>query len=1400
MSRGRWLLAVSLVLGLTWLACSPGLALQASACEGWECPDLQFNDPGDGCLTLSQGAEGTLRVSANIELLGALESPGVDLRFSWRRVDKSEICGVVLHYVDWASGGATQLAEIDIDTTELLSGYYELVAQIDPSNAVTERDETNNQCLGYFRITTPVPAIRLTKLETVPASPIQWGDTAQVATSLENTSDVPVGDFAVEFSLKPLSGMRIADAAPTSSCTCTGSSSFCLESLGKWIVAATYPIDVDIAVDCGPQDVTFGLENAPAGATLSETGAGTAVFRWVPTFADVGRIFDDIRIRALTADGQEATETLVVEVRSPSDWDDGDVVVVSAARLAGLAAGRVLPLSFPLDSRELLQSADGLEGKGWIVPAPLPRNLSLAVRVRAVWTATNVDGKERESSIEGALTIEPSTADRAELQIVELTFNRPLPLEWNRTLTARATIVNTGGFRAENAEVVFEYRRHGDGEDAWEEFASRTISSLPPQHGANTAAVEGFLDNIEGGVRKLIPGVYDLRVSVDIDAPEIDENNNSMDTSFTVQGSELRPVSLDVTPGPIHRGATLAIVAGVANQGPHEVPWFTVGFYINDVRVATSYYQDDPGLSDEDVAYHRVQINTSDLEAGSYVLRVVADPDDSIPELDEADNELNTVLVILEPEPRLAELHATDVELLPGAAALEDGEEQRISATVWNTGDITAGHFRVRFTLSYCGDAGECWNEAGDACVSGVNPEGLPCASVDVPSLERDAKVIITTPEPLITDDLPNGEYRLRIAVDPVTDATHVYGEVSEQDELNNVTLVSFRIGAPEDEEPAPTPYPNLVFRSLDVAPKQGVDARQLLTIQEAIVWNAGLVPTGEFDVALCWEGEDGLCLSTGGTAHVTSLDGEAEIDLAEALGVIEAPSSVGKYRLRGMADIGNAVDERGRVGDNQTSVTVLVTGMIKPDLAVEEVWFSGDAPFEVGTSVRVFARVRNVSRDAGAGSFRVRFEQLDGGPIRDFSVARLNPQASIELAFDVVTSVLGDFVVRVTADVDNAVVEGDDDDATNNNSYDASFTVVSVPPVPVEVVASLGGNLRFLNVDGASDVVFAGSSNGHVAAFRHGEPPELLFDVTLPLGGDLTALALAPGRALYAASAATGVIYILDPASGEVHDDILLPESLVMTCMTATEDGTLVIGTLTGLLAFDGQGDIASVSELGEVLAISVRESADRIYVITPSALHVLDGGLGVVCQTSGFSGDLTALSVGPGGVYVATNAGTVHAFSLCQSGQLAPLWRYPQSGDLGSSIASVIVDPRDYDPIYVAVRDGRLIALDSSGQELWVYDGTDDVPLAELAAAPAWDARTGRVFVVDVNGVPHVLGGNGTDVLWMDGAASSGVRVESSLVIDEFLMGAGGDARLLRAYYFGGDDGMLYVIQTER
>ena len=97
-------------------------------------------------------------------------------------------------------------------------------------------------------------------------------------------------------------------------------------------------------------------------------------------------------------------------------------------------------------------------------------------------------------------------------------------------------------------------------------------------------------------------------------------------------------------------------------------------------------------------------------------------------------------------------------------------------------------------------------------------------------------------------------------------------------------------------------------------------------------------------------------------------------------------------------------------------------------------------------------------------------------------------------------------------------------------------------------------------------------------------------------------------------------------------------------------------------------------------------------------------------------------------------------------------------------------------------------------------MYDGTDDVPLAELAAAPAWDARTGRVFVVDVNGVPHVLGGNGTDVLWMDGAASSGVRVESSLVIDEFLMGAGGDARLLRAYYFGGDDGMLYVIQTER
>ena len=99
-----------------------------------------------------------------------------------------------------------------------------------------------------------------------------------------------------------------------------------------------------------------------------------------------------------------------------------------------------------------------------------------------------------------------------------------------------------------------------------------------------------------------------------------------------------------------------------------------------------------------------------------------------------------------------------------------------------------------------------------------------------------------------------------------------------------------------------------------------------------------------------------------------------------------------------------------------------------------------------------------------------------------------------------------------------------------------------------------------------------------------------------------------------------------------------------------------------------------------------------------------------------------------------------------------------------------------------------------------MWTYTGPEDSPLAGLASAPAWDGRTGRVLIVDTEGTPTVLSSGGTEAFSIDAAASSGVAVKSSLIIDDYMVSAGSSARVVRIYYYGGDDGNVYVIQTDR
>jgi hypothetical protein len=382
--------------------------------------------------------------------------------------------------------------------------------------------------------------------------------------------------------------------------------------------------------------------------------------------------------------------------------------------------------------------------------------------------------------------------------------------------------------------------------------------------------------------------------------------------------------------------------------------------------VDTAYYRGG-GLAQNESVTLRGHLDTTDLPASTYNLRVVVDPDRRLADNDRMNNEMVIPFRISEPPARLAELHPTEIEVSPPSPLLRDEEdalpdgrhEMAITARIRNAGSIDSGRFQVEFASRYRASSDAPWGPFCADCTTADCVDPIFCVRQDVVNLERGlSKVVQRTCD--ITD-WPVGLYEIRVRVDP-PGANSPRGEVAEQDEDNNTMIIGFRVGSTEAEIIPTTPYPNLVFETLRIAPTQDLDARERVTVEEAVVRNAGEEEAGAFDVSLCWQGRDGLCVPAGAAVPVESLAGESEVDLASRFGTIAAPATPGSYQLVGIADASEQIDERGRESDNRASAFAQVTGMVKPDLTIERIWFSAEPPFEAGTPVTAFARVRNLS------------------------------------------------------------------------------------------------------------------------------------------------------------------------------------------------------------------------------------------------------------------------------------------------------------------------------------------------------------------------------------------------------------------------------------------------------
>jgi len=800
-------------------------------------------------------------------------------------------------------------------------------------------------------------------------------------------------------------------------------------------------------------------------------------------------------------------------------------------------------------------------------------------------------------------------------------------------------------------------------------------------------------------------------------------------------------LSFDASAAPVHQGDTVTVRAEIENGGVKPAPRFTVGFFIDNLRFDTFYYESqDEGLRRGERVEAQGVLDTTDLPPEEYVLRVVVDPDDQIPEPDEANNVISRPLRILPPEPRRAELHPTRLVLEP-PSPIRGGQVLRLQATVWNTGNIDAERFRVSFAYRQVDGPGE-FHEF---------------AVREVLGLARNSKTIITaeldTRE--LTGDLA---YELRVSVDP-------RDQVAELDEENNVLFASFKLLA----VPVPPRGADLVPRELVLQPgptvSQGAPLQVCLTVA-----NVGQERANEFAVEFRYRPAAGGAFTAFASERIATLAVGEERQVCAALPT--GGLALGDYELEIVVDPENLVGELNEENNVLTGRFTVTPPLPRPELYPVSLSFDPPSPVIQGQTVRVCVEIANLS-GVSAGSFSVVYAYLVSGAYIQFAtatVAGLGGGEQIGLCRNLETAGLapGVYEIKVQVDPENRVVEQNE----ANNELKAYLTItIPGPPVP-QIGLSTGAAVRLLALDPVSGAVYAAAGE-RLYALDRGPAPKPGFPFIA--AGAIIALTLDTGapRAAY-----LGTAEELYAVSLEDGHKICEQEVEQIRVLTVDRFGDVYVGTASGLLSFTARCEPRwEEPALGAAVTTVASDTTGVIYATAGARLYALDRS-GKVRWSADLPAEAQALAVGPA-IYLGLADGTVLAYSTAGR----RLWSFNASG----SVTALVLDP-ERGRLYAATSNG-LHALGLDGRLKWSF-ATASAP----GAAPAIDGRSGALFLGTEGGELHAIQADGTEIF----TVTIGSPIRSKPAIDAVVQQVDATFRLVRTVYFGAEDGNLYLIRV--
>jgi subtilase family serine protease/subtilisin family serine protease len=636
-------------------------------------------------------------------------------------------------------------------------------------------------------------------------------------------------------------------------------------------------------------------------------------------------------------------------------------------------------------------------------------------------------------------------------------------------VTVTAVVVNNGGEEANDVTVQFM--------DVTEENPvplgmPLTLANITVG-GSAMAQLKFDTHNKEGSQTiQVVVDPYNL-------ISEGNEGDNQAQRTFTVTAEAAPNLIIDMSniafnPSMPQPGDQVTIHAVVRNDG--EVAAEGVVVQVLDVTdsaavVPIGTAQTIDLLPSGGVATAQVTYDTAAMN-GDRKIKVVVDPQNSVREGDEDDNEAQATLTLAEAALPNVALNASNVGFDPEQP--NTGEMVTIVATVFNDGDRPAENVMVRFVDE----------------TSGALPIGDPQTIALIPAGGSGVARVSYATQGL------TGDRKIAITVDP-------FNFILEEREFDNEVSTTLSVQGPA--------APNLTVLAdnigFDSQPVQG----ETVTVT-AVIRNSGDAPVGNFTVQFL-DVSDSNILPIGERQNVAGIEagGSAFVQVQYPTADLE-----GIRRIQVVADPNNFVPESNEEDNEATqSLTLLPAAMSNLSMSAGNIAFAPPMPTE-GDLVTITAVVLN-NGAVVAERVLVQFVDVTNGNFEPIGLEQTltsvlpGSSATASALYDTKDKP-GSRKIQVLVDSNNLIAEEDENDNEATNT-------LPVNPAPmanlVVLRSSIGFNPRQPAAGEPVTVTVTVQNQGAMVAqnvvvqlldISDGEP--------LPVGNTITIPSIAPGGA----------------------------------------------------------------------------------------------------------------------------------------------------------------------------------------------------------------------------------------------------------------------------------------------